>query len=227
MAQRPPGRSGDWLRLLAPLLVYAALFYVAWELGYFDRQDRAAALDRARAHGAHWFEIIFLLVYAGLATFALPLSPLAYGAGAMFGVARACALVWGGSMIGAIAGYWLARTVFARSAQRLLRGREARLQRLGGGSPFLTVLRLQVLPVLPFGVLNYAAALAHIPLRPFLLGTALGIVPGTLLAATVGTAVSEGLRGGGAGQWMLAAGAAVVTILLSFVPGLWKRGPRA
>src|SRR4051812_9551082 len=95
----PPPRARDWLRIAIPVLLVAGFIAVAWKMGYFDlkhpdRLNRAA--EKAQDHP--WFGAAFVAAYAAIAAFAAPVSPLAYAAGAMFGVIKGSLLVWAGSM---------------------------------------------------------------------------------------------------------------------------------
>src|SRR2546423_14675788 len=79
----------DWLRIALPVLVVAGFMVLAWRFGYF-RLKTPEQLDAAtdRVEGLPWLAPIFVLSYAALATLAAPVSPLAYGAGALFGMVR-------------------------------------------------------------------------------------------------------------------------------------------
>jgi uncharacterized membrane protein YdjX (TVP38/TMEM64 family) len=95
----------DWLRVALPVLVVAGFIVLAWRFGYFSLKT-PAQLDAAtdRIEGLRWLAPLFVLSYAPLATLAAPVSPLAYGAAALFGVVRGSLYVWLGSMVGAMAG---------------------------------------------------------------------------------------------------------------------------
>jgi len=164
-----------------------------------------------------------VLSYAALATLAAPVSPLAYAAGALFGVARGSLYVWLGSMVGAMAGYFLARTSLAGPARRLLGRFRDRMRQLRDGNAFITTLRLQMLPILPFGIFNYAAGVMRLRIPGFLAGTALGILPGTIAAVYVGDRLVAGLQTGDK-RALLVAGLVVAALFaLSFAPTLVKK----
>jgi uncharacterized membrane protein YdjX (TVP38/TMEM64 family) len=213
--------NGDRVRLIAPLVVYAVLALVAWKLGYFRAQTVTASA--AGAGSNPWIGAVFVLIYAAIATLALPVGPLAYAAGAVFGFVRGSILVWIGSMVGAVAGYYLARGVWAKPARRLLGRYNEKLHNLRKGNVFLTTFRMQMLPVVPFGAFNYAAAISDFSLPAFLAGTALGIIPGTLMATFVGSQVIAGVHGGGKKPYLLAGAVVVLLIALSFAPKLWEK----
>lgn len=225
MTQAPPAKptKADWLRVIVPVAIIAGFIALAWRLGYFDLkhpQKLASAADRAQ--GVAWLGPMFIALYAALATLAVPISPLAYAAGAVFGFSKGSLYVWIASIIGASLGYLLARTAWAGPARRLLGRHEHKLRELRHGNAFLTTFRMQLLPVLPFGVFNYAAAITGLSFVPFLIATALGIVPGTLAAVFVGDRIEAGLHGNKQ-PLLLAAIVGAALVALSFAPTLVKR----
>lgn len=219
-----PLRVSDWARLIVPVLLIAGFLVVAWKAGYFNLKHPEklnAAADKAQ--DIPWLGPVFMLAYAVVAAFAAPVSPLAYGAGAVFGFAAGTIWVWVGSMLGAAAGYWLARGAWAKAATRLLGHYQKKLEGLKHGSAFLTTFRLQLLPIVPFGIFNYAAGATRLPFFAYLAGTALGIIPGSLAAVYVGREIAEGLRGSGKSAFLIALAVMVALVGLSFVPSLVKK----
>ena len=213
--------ASDWLRLVAPTLLLAALVVVAWRLGYFklkNPQQLTSAADRVQARP--WLSPIFVAVYATAATLATPVSPLAYGAGVVFGIIRGSLLVWIASLAGAAAGYWVALGIWSGPANRLLGRYSDKLRALRRGSAFLTTLRLQLLPVVPFGIFNYAAGTSRLPFTPFLAGTALGVIPGTLAAVYVGDRLATGFEHSDSRAFLVAGIVIVLLIAVSFLPNL-------
>ena len=214
----------DWLRVALPVLVVAGFIVLAWRFGYFSLKT-PEQLDAAtdRVEGLPWLAPIFVLSYAALATLAAPVSPLAYGAGALFGVVRGSFYVWLGSIIGAMAGYFLARTSLAGPARRLLGRFHERMRQLRDGNAFTTTLRLQMLPVLPFGIFNYAAGVMRLRIPGFLVGTAIGIIPGTIAAVYVGDRLVAGLETGNKRALLVAGLVLAALFVLSFAPTLVKK----
>jgi uncharacterized membrane protein YdjX (TVP38/TMEM64 family) len=213
--------SGDKVRLIAPLVIYAILILIAWKLGYFREQNVEAAAKTST--GSPFVGAAFVIIYGTLGALALPVTPLAYGAGAIFGFWRGSILVWIGSMIGAIAGYYLARTIWAKPARALLGHYNEKLHALRKGDVFLTTLRLQLMPVIPFGPLTYAAAISKFEPLGFFAGTALGIIPGTLIATFIGAQLAAGVHGKGKKPYLWGGIVAAVALALTFAPKLWKK----
>jgi uncharacterized membrane protein YdjX (TVP38/TMEM64 family) len=222
--EHEPARPTDWLRVALPIIAVAIFVILAWRHGYFDLKD-PKKLDAAaqRVQDIPWLGPIFVAVYAGLATFAAPVSPLAYGAGAVFGVVRGTIFVLIASLIGATAGYFLARSAWSNVARRLLGRFHGRLRQMRHGNVFLTTLRLQLLPIMPFGIFNYGAGVAHLPFLPFLAGTALGILPGTVAAVYVGDRVMAGITGSDRSAFVVAGVVVAALFALSFAPTLIKK----
>lgn len=213
--------------MVVPVVLLAGFILFAWKLGYFDL-EKPNALNAAakRVESRPWFPPIFVLVYATLAAIAAPVSPLAYGAGAIFGVLEGTIAVWIASMIGGTAGYVLARGAWSESARRLLGRHEDKLRRLRDGNPFLTTLRFQLMPVVPFGLFNYAAGTSGVPFLAYLAGTAAAIVPNTIAAVYVGAELRAGVRGSDRGAFIVAGAVAAAMFGLSFLPNLvakWRR----
>ncbi len=217
-------RPADWLRVALPLIALAIFIVVAWRHGYFDLENpEKLGAAAARVQDIPWLGPIFVAVYAGLAMFAAPVSPLAYGAGAVFGVIRGTIFVMIASLIGASAGYFLARSAWSGVARRLLGRFHGKLTQLRHGNAFLTTLRLQLLPIMPFGIFNYAAGVARLPFVPFLAGTAVGILPGTIAAVYVGERVMAGIRGSDRRAFAVAGLVVAALFALSYAPTLIKK----
>jgi uncharacterized membrane protein YdjX (TVP38/TMEM64 family) len=218
---RPEPRWTDWLRVGLPVLALTIFIVVAWRHGYFDLKN-PQKLDAAaqRAQDIPWLAPIFIAVYASLAMLAAPVSPLAYGAGAVFGVARGTLYVMIASLIGAAAGYFLSRSAWSGVARRLLGKFHDKLRDLRHGSVFLVTLRTQLLPIVPFGIFNYAAGVGHLPFWRYLAGTAIGILPGTIAAVYVGDRLMAGISGSDKRAFLVAGIVVAALFALSFAPTL-------
>jgi uncharacterized membrane protein YdjX (TVP38/TMEM64 family) len=222
-----PATWADWARLAIPFAVLAALFLYARQRGYFDygAQD-AAALARS-ARDTPGLALTLSAIYAGLAALAMPVAPLGYGAGALYGLARGAVLVWVASMFGAALGYFLAHGIMRGPALRVLGRFASMIHSLRERHGFMTVLRIQLLPLIAFGPFNYAAGIAGIPFWPFMAATGVGILPGTIAIVYVGDRVMAGIRGEGGHPFLIAAIVSVALVALSFMPTVVMRRRRA
>ena len=126
-----------------------------------------------------------------------------------------------GSLLSSAAAYFIGagfgRQVVRKLAGRRLNQLSKRLARQGT----LTVAIVRNLPVAPFTIVNLVAGASHIRLKDFLLGTALGMVPGivaiTVFADRVAAAVNNP-------KWSNIAVAAGIAIVLAI--GLWQTQKR-
>lgn len=223
----PPARVTDWLRVAVPFVALGVLILWARQRGYFDidRPEEVAAIAGS-VQKTPWLAAILVAVYAGLAALGLPVAPLGYGAGALYGFLRGSILVWIASMIGAAAGYILARGIMHGPAVRLLGRFSPLIHSLRERHGFMSVLRIQLLPVIAFGPFNYAAGIARIPFWPFMAATGVGIIPGTIAIVYVGDRVMAGFRGEGGHPFLIAGVVAVSLVALSFLPTLIVRRRR-
>ena len=199
---------------------------IAWRLGYFDlaEQERLVGLIR-QARETAWAAPLYVLLYVLAATFGLPTTPLSIVGGALFGAGRALPLAWTSEMVATVTAYTLAQSVGQRPVRRFL-GRHHLLGHIRKHSDFLSLLRLRVLPVAPFAVLDYVAGLAGVPIKVLLLATAVGILPSVAVYTYVGAELVAGLGETGVARFRslwIAGGLTLVMVLISMSPAVIRR----
>lgn len=199
-----------WVPLLA-VSAFTAAVVVAGRLLGFDGDWLGAELQRAGV----WAPALFVLCYALATSLLLPATPLNLLAGAVFGPLAGVLLTSAGALAGAVADFALARSVGRRGAADPLTqkwpavGNELRK----GGAWYVFAMRL--LPVIPYGVVSYAAGVSPIRFRDYfwssLPGTVLGILPFVLIGSSGVRVLQRGsvlplvASLGGAGTLVLAA----------------------
>jgi uncharacterized membrane protein YdjX (TVP38/TMEM64 family) len=123
-------------------------------------------------------------------------------------------LIWSGAMAGALVVY----AVAAGAGQRFaLLGRWAAVDRARArlcAVGWLGIFAVRLVPLVPFLAVSIAAGLLRLPLQGFLVGTGLGIVPGCLVMALLGRGLIDEDRGLAALSLGLAAGIALLLVLL-------------
>ncbi len=157
----------------------------------------------------------------------VPGSVLTLLAGFLYGLAGGLAVVVPSSLLGALLAFLLGRTVARAPVLRLIQ-RHRRFRAVDqaiSAEAFRVVLLLRLSPVFPFNLLNYGLGVTGVSLRTYLLGTALGVLPGAVLYVYLGsllTTATEALAGrpsaGWAGRLLFAAGlvaTAAVVVLVS------------
>jgi len=173
---------------------------------------------------------VYAAVYVTATLLLLPGSALTAGAGFAYGPLWGALLVSPVSVLAATLAFVLGRTV-ARDwvARRVSRApRFAAVDEAIGHSGFKIVLLLRLSPLFPFNLLNYGLGLTRVRLRDYVLGSFLGMLPGTALYVYLGslvTSASELLSGkssgaGALGQalyWVGLAATIAVTVLVTRV----------
>ena len=144
---------------------------------------------------AGWLLLLAALSLAPLAP--VPRAALSVLAGVLAGFWGGLALSLASGVLAALAGFWLARwlgreTVTGLAGPRLARA-DALLTRRGA----VAVLVGRLLPVTPFTLVSYAGGLSGVAPGAYLLGTAIGIVPGSVLHVSIGATVGAAGDGGG------------------------------
>jgi uncharacterized membrane protein YdjX (TVP38/TMEM64 family) len=214
------------LRLIAlPVVIIVALF-IAWWLGYFDlerRQHFGQAVEHIRRWP--WVETAYVLGYAITLALCFPAAVATTLGGAVFGVWQGALLAWLGSLVGTVLAHALARSV-ARAPLRRLFGEHRLLRELKDHDSVPALLRLRLLPVAPFAVLDYVAGVAGASLRRLLLATMAGIIPSVLAYAYVGSELMKGFvsrtEASHRALW-IAGGVTIVMFTLSAVPSIVQR----
>ena len=128
----------------------------------------------------------FALLYAAITLTPAPKNVLSVAAGLAFGFGWALAGVYAGALLGAAAAFALGRGLGRDAVERFTGARVARLDDLLRRRGLLAVIGVRLIPVLPFTAINYGAGLTAVRRRDYALGTAVGIIPGTVAYVALG-----------------------------------------
>jgi uncharacterized membrane protein YdjX (TVP38/TMEM64 family) len=171
-----------WLRPALLGVLVAAAVTAALVVGAPEAESLRADVD---ALGG-WAPVVFVLGYAAITLLPLPKNVLSVTAGLLFGLTGGVAVVLPGALLGAVAAFGLGRALGRGAVERLTGVRVARVDAALARRGVAAVLVSRLIPVLPFTGINYAAGLTAVRFRDFLLGTAIGVVPGTVAYVAVG-----------------------------------------
>lgn len=212
----------------------AGLLAIAWavmpilgSLVLFANAD--AVRDYFNAQGSMGW-LIYAAAFAVLSGFALmPTYAQSGMAGFIFGLglggAAAVLGCVGGSLIGYAVARWVSgdrivKVIDAKPKWRAIREalvgeRHSKMRLLG------TVILLRLPPNSPFAMTNLAMAATRVPLAIYLLGTAIGIAPRTVLAAYIGHGVKETFTkdalSNAAPKWALYVGIGVAIVVVIII----------
>jgi uncharacterized membrane protein YdjX (TVP38/TMEM64 family) len=138
-----------------------------------------------------WAPIIYIVLYTVATVLVLPSTALNLTSGAIFGPWLGTLWTSIAAVIAAVVAFAFTRTVGREMVAQKLAGRwqamDAEMHQ--GGLFYMFALRL--LPIIPYGLVNFAAGLTSIRFQDYLLATILGTIPGVLPFVMLG---SFGLR---------------------------------
>ncbi len=191
-----------WQRLLPlAVLLLALLLAFAFDLHHYLSFETIEAHQQALQQFVDTRPLAtalgFVLVYAGSVAISLPGAVfLTIVGGFLFGVWLGSLLVVIGATIGAVAVFFVAKTSVGDS---LKASAGPWLKRMQGGFnenaiSYLLVLRL--VPIFPFWIVNVVPAFLGMRPRDYILATFFGIIPGSLVYASVGNGLGELLKSG-------------------------------
>jgi uncharacterized membrane protein YdjX (TVP38/TMEM64 family) len=187
----PPPSWLQAVRAMVLLLLLLGAGAVGFWHRSFDPLFLSAAIGRTPAA-----PLLFLAVQIAASLLFLPRTLLAIVAGLAFGMGWG--LFWAacGSLLGAIAGFLLARFI-----NRGLIDLES-MRRIG---PYLeraerggwrTIAALRLVPIMPHSLANYALGLSRIPLGAYSFGSFIGQLPLTVAYVNLGAAGERAMAGG-------------------------------
>jgi uncharacterized membrane protein YdjX (TVP38/TMEM64 family) len=173
-------------RLIGAVALLAAFVAIALFVPYPDAEQ---IRDWARAAGP-WFPLMFFIAHA-LATVALPRLPFTLSAGLMFGPVTGIAVAISATTVSAALAFLLARAIGRDAiAARLTHPAVAAVDRRLARRGWLAVGSLRLIGPVPFQLVNYCAGVSSIRLVPYLIATAVGVVPGTIAVVVLGDALT-------------------------------------
>ena len=191
-----------WRRLL-PLAVLAAIIATVFALGIDDylsfealRDNRALLLGQVAQYGI-LAGLAYIALYSAVVALSLPGATfMSLAGGFLFGVAAATVYTVIGATLGATVIFLVARTAVGDA---LYRRAGPALRRMEDGFrenalSYLLVLRL--VPLFPFWLVNLVPALLGVRLGIYVLGTFVGIIPGTFVYCLAGQGLGSVFESG-------------------------------
>lgn len=168
------------LAVIATALLLAALLLPV-------REWTTALLAWIGERGA-WAGAILGLAWIPSAVLFVPGTILTLGTGFLLGLERGLVVVSLGSTVGATAAFLVGRYLGRDWVRRRIGERRTfeGIDRAIEAEGLKVVLLLRLSPLVPFNALNYALALTGVRLRDYVLGSWVGMLPGTLLYVWLG-----------------------------------------
>ncbi|CAI9757779.1 unnamed protein product [Fraxinus pennsylvanica] len=164
---------------------------------------------------------LFGAVYAGLEILAIPAIPLTMSAGLLFGSVTGTIIVSISGTVAASVAFLVARYFARERILKLVEGNKKFLaiDKAIGENGFRVVTLLRLSPLLPFSLGNYLYGLTSVKFVPYVLGSWLGMLPGSWAYQEES---DIGLFGGNSQLFTLGIGLLVTAVAATYVTRLAK-----
>ena len=204
-------------KLLILILLIALIIWVG--INYRD-QINIATIQQAIASVGIWGPIIFILIYISATVLFLPGSVLTLAGGLIFGPIFGVIYSLSGAVIGATIAFLISRYIASDWVAEKIGGRLKRLYQgvEQEGWKFVAITRL--VPLLPFNMLNYALGITKVGLVPYIIASAIFMLPGCIAYTYVGSLGETFIMGGGVEIVTRVAIGIGLLILVACIPGL-------
>jgi uncharacterized membrane protein YdjX (TVP38/TMEM64 family) len=156
---------------------------------HVTREALLALLERLR--GAWWTPLVLLALYLVIAPLGIPVTPLVFAGGAIFGPLLGAFYNFLGAWLGALLSFVVGRGLGRDFVVHFVGKRLEPVERFLAHQGFWPLVRTRFLP-LPFVMVNYGAALAGVPLGLFAASAAVGLLPSIVVFTYFWAAVASG-----------------------------------
>ncbi len=191
-------KKKTWLKLTVAALFIGALvaFFSLGGEQYLSLEAIKNNRDNLLAYTENHYLVAILLailIYTASTAFSIPgATLLSLTVGFLFGRWVGTVVILLAATLGATLVFLAARYLFAETArQKLNSGLAARLINGFNDNAFNYLLFLRLVPLFPFWLVNLAPAFTPIKVRTYVIGTAIGILPGCFVFANLGQSLGR------------------------------------
>jgi uncharacterized membrane protein YdjX (TVP38/TMEM64 family) len=192
------------IKRFSPLAILLLAVVAAFALGLDDyvsfeqlERNRARLLDLVDRH-RFLAPFAFLLIYAIAIALSIPGGAiLTMAGGFLFGIAAATLYAVVAATLGATIVFLIAKTALGDTLRQRAGPAMRRMEAGFRENALNYLLFVRLIPVFPFWLVNLVSAFLGVPLRTYVVATAVGIIPGTLIYASVGNGLGAVFEAGG------------------------------
>jgi uncharacterized membrane protein YdjX (TVP38/TMEM64 family) len=204
-AAMPGGTAGDadksalrrWLPLIGLVVLMVLAFVMGWHK-YLSFKTIGLNYDMLKGFiGAHLIVALLLYIAAYVVVVALSLpggAAMTVAGGLLFGWEFGTPVSVIGATIGATVLFLIVKTSLGESLAAKAGPLLAKLSEGFKENALSYLLFLRLVPVFPFWLVNLAPALLGVPIRTFVIGTFLGIIPGAAAFSFAGAGLGSGIE---------------------------------
>jgi uncharacterized membrane protein YdjX (TVP38/TMEM64 family) len=172
-------------------LIYGAV--VGSALALLILTDNLPTADEVRDFGEElgpFAAVLFVPLFVA-ANFLITWPILAGAAGLLFGTALGTPLVLAGVTLASLAQMAVARRLAGEHKGRLLPQRTRRIETFLTDNGTVAVMQSRIVPLLPWGVVNFSAGVTHLPYRAMAVGTTIGAAPKVFAYTALGGSLGD------------------------------------
>ena len=174
-------------------IVIAILVSIA--LYYFSMYDTVSQENiEAFVNGfGVWAPVAYAVIYIACSTNPLIAPTFSAVGGLLFGAVRGTLTIIVVASISALVPFSLSRRLGRDWVESKLKGKKLDniYQQSEGSKAFTFIVLMRLIPVLPWEIQNYVAGLTKVEIPTFVMGTMLGIIPGSFSLAFLGAAATD------------------------------------
>jgi phospholipase D1/2 len=187
-----PTRWGKVLAVAGVLLAFAALWRYT-PLSGLANADHVMLWAERFTHN-RWAPLAVMAAYTPACIVLFPRPIITLFAVVAFGAAAGFVYAFVGIMMASLLTYGVGRGMGRSTVRRIAGRRLNRLSSVMRERGVLAMTAVRLVPLAPFSVVNVVAGAIHVKPWHFALGTAIGILPGTLVATVFGDQLAAGLK---------------------------------
>jgi len=184
-----------WIPLLILIILVALIYHFQWHeyLTFDSLSKHHKQLELWTQQHYSTVVLIFIFTYIFVVATSIPggAMTLTVSGGFLFGIIPAALYVVLAATLGASILFMIVKTALGSWLSQKAKGWVKRLEEGFKHNAFNYLLFLRLLPLFPFWVVNIVPALLNVKLRDFFFATLLGIIPGTLVYASVGNGLEH------------------------------------
>ena len=208
-----------WIKIIIAVLIIICILMLLRQLPV---NEWITQLEKVLKELGPKAPALYFLAYIVACIALLPGSALTLLAGALWGVVFGSIMVSISSVTGATAAFFIGRYLARDKVEKQMKTFpkfKAVADSLGEeGFKLVTLIRLS--PAFPFNLLNYMMGITRVKVKDYVLGSWIGMFPGTVMYVYLGAAGSElvkaqGDRGKSLQEWILLAVGLVATIVVT------------
>jgi uncharacterized membrane protein YdjX (TVP38/TMEM64 family) len=175
------------------VIILIAFGLTAWT--FFRQFDRLTAenINLFVSGFGPWAPVVFVLLYTISSPIPFIATFMSAAAGLLFGVLPGMLLSVFAATLSGVIPFYLARTLGRDWVEKRIKNEQLQkaYEKSEGRGGFLFVLLMRLIPVLPWEVQNYVAGLTKVKIPEFMLGTVIGIIPGSFALNFLGGSIAD------------------------------------